>query len=418
VISTSSPGKTIRLSKIIDPDDGRAVVVAADHGFMLGPIRGVVDLEKTLERVVKGRPDAILVSPGQAMRLNHFFRRKDSPALLVRADWTNAFRDKTYTLPARRIKRVAVANAKEAIALGASGIVTYFFIGQSDEEAEARDFELMTFFARECRELGLPLIVEALPMGERVTGANFADLDAAGMRIAAETGADALKVLYTGDTDSFERAVRAAGIPILVLGGAKAKTVRDSLEIAKEAIDAGAVGVVYGRQVVQAEDPSEFVGAVRALVHEGKSIGEVVGGVKGPVRLQVIASDCTNCRLCEAICTFTHDGFFSPSRARLRVDVVSINRFIPYPCTLCGHCVKSCPVGALIFNAKLGYVELIEEKCNGCKECVPACPFNIVGFDEEKNKPFICDMCKGSPKCAEWCQPVALKAVPYTREGT
>jgi len=414
----SSPGKTLRLSKIIDPDDERAVVVAADHGFMLGPIRGVVDLEKTLKRVIEGRPDAVLLSPGQATRLNYLFRRKDSPALLVRADWTNAFRDKTYTLPARRIKRVAVANARDAIAMGASGIVTYFFIGQSDEEAEARDFELMTFFARECKELGLPLIVEALPMGERVTGANFADLDAAGMRIAAETGADALKVLYTGDTDSFERAVRAAGIPVLVLGGAKAKTVRDSLEIAEEAIDAGAVGVVFGRQVVQAEDPSEFVRAVRSVVHEGKSIAEVVGGVKGPVRLQVIAGNCTNCRLCEAICTFSHDGFFSPSRARLRVDVVSADRFIPYPCTLCGLCVKSCPVGALIFNPNLGYVELIEEKCNGCKECVPACPFSIVGFDEDKKKPFICDMCKGSPKCAEWCQPVALKAVPHVRGRT
>jgi len=412
----SSPGKTLRLSKIIDPDDERAVVVAGDHGFMLGPIRGVIDLEKTLKRVIDGRPDAVLLSPGQAARLNHLFHRKDSPALLVRADWTNAFRDKTYTLPARRIKRVAVASARDAIAIGASGIVTYFFIGQSDEEAEARDFELMTLFARECRELGLPFIVEALPMGERVTGANFADLDATGMRMAAEAGADALKVHYTGDTESFERAVRAAGIPVLVLGGAKAKTVRDSLEIAKEAIDAGAVGVVYGRQVVQAEDPGAFVRAVREIVHEGKSVAEVVGGVaRGPDRLQVIASNCTNCRLCEAICTFSHDGFFSPSRARLRVDAVSVDRFIPYPCTLCGHCVKSCPVGALIFNRDLGYVELIEEKCNGCKECVPACPFRIVGFDDQKGKPFICDMCKGSPRCAEWCQPVALKAVPLVR---
>jgi len=412
----SSPGKTLRLSKIIDPDDERAVVVAADHGFMLGPIRGVIDLEKTLRRVVDGQPDAVLLSPGQAAQLNRLFRRKDSPALLVRADWTNAFRDKTYTLPARKIKRVTVANARDAIAMGASGIVTYFFLGQSDEEAEARDFELMSFFARECRELGLPLIVEALPMGERVTGANFADLDAAGMRIAAETGADALKVLYTGDIDSFERAVRAAGIPVLVLGGAKAKTLRDSLEVAEEALDAGAVGVVYGRQVVQAEDPGEFVRAVRAVVHEGKSAAQVAGGIaKGPVRLRVFAGNCTNCRLCEAICTFSHDGFFSPSRARLRVDVVSVDRFIPYPCTLCGHCVKSCPVGALIFNPDLGYVELIEEKCNGCKECVSACPFRIVGFDEEKGKPFICDMCRGSPKCAEWCQPDALKAVPYIR---
>lgn len=408
----AAQGKEIRMSRIIDPNDGRAIVVAADHGFMLGAIKGVVNLEETLRKVVAGGPDAVLLSPGQAARLNHLFHGRSAPALLVRADWTNGFRDKTYTLPARKIKRVAVASARSALALGASGIVTYYFLGQADEEEEALNFDLMASFSRECDELGLPFIVEPLPMGERVTGANYADLLAVGMRIAAEAGADAIKTAYTGDIETFKRAVSAAGVPVLVLGGAKAQTIRDALEVVEEALLAGGSGVVFGRQVLQSDDPKAFISSLRMLVHEGKSLMEVISPVKGPVRLLVDSRACVGCLQCQLICSFFHEGAFSLDRARLRVDVEWPNKFLPLPCTLCGKCVQACPTGALRFNPELKHVELIEEKCNGCEACVEACPFGIVGWDEGANMPYICDMCRGSPRCAVYCPTEALKAAP------
>jgi len=402
------PGKTIRLSKILDPSDGRGVVVAADHGFMLGSIHGVENLEKTLSRVVEGKPDAVLVSPGQAARLNYLFHGRDAPALLVRADWTNAFRDKTYTLPARTVHRRAVAAAKDAVSLGASGIVTYYFMGHSDDEREAENFQLMASFARECDKVGLPFIVEPLPMGERVTGANFADLAIAAVRIASEVGADAIKAVYTGDIETFSRVVKAAGVPVLILGGAKAKTLRDALEIVDEALEAGASGVVYGRQVLQAPDPAQFVRSVRAVVHEGKTILQVLNPVTGPVRLRVHPERCTRCRVCELVCTSTHGQGFSPQAARLRVEFLGPDSYKPVACILCGNCIEACPTGALSFHPELHYVQLCPEKCNGCRDCVQVCPVNVVRFDEQTSLPIICDMCGGGPKCALWCQPEAI----------
>lgn len=409
-------GKEIRMGRIIDPNNNRAMVVAADHGFMLGPIRGVINLEETLLKVIRGGPDAILLSPGQAEKLSHLFRGRGAPALLVRADWTNAFRDKTYTLPARKIKRVAVADAKEALSLGASGIVTYYFIGHSEDETEAYNYELMSIFSRECDKLGLPYIVEALPFGERVTGANYAQLISVGMRIAAEAGADALKTAYTGDVDSFRKAVDSAGIPVLVLGGAKARTIRDALEIVDEALIAGGSGVVFGRQVIQAEDPEKFVESVRMMVHEGKSLKEIISPYQGPVHLQVRAKNCVGCRECQVICSFSHDEEFSLRGSRIRVDVELPDKFIPFPCTLCGKCVNVCPTQALVFNHELKYVEFIKERCigpKGCKKCVLECPFHVVGWDDKEKNPFICDMCKGSPRCVEYCPTDALLASPY-----
>ena len=413
-----SQGKEIRLSKIINPEDGKAVVVAADHGFMLGAIKGVVNLEETLRKVIEGGPDAILLSPGQAIRLNYLFHGKNAPALLIRADWTNAFRDKTYTLPARKIKRVAVAKAKDAIALGATGIVTYYFLGQADEEEEAINFDLMSSFSKECEKIGLPLIVEALPMGERVTGANYADLIAMGIRIAAEAGADAIKTAYTGDVETFSKAVSAAGIPVLVLGGARAQTIRDALEIAEEALVAGGSGVVFGRQVLQNEDPKNFISLLRQVVHEGKSVIDVISHVEGPTHLLVNAAACIGCLQCQLICSFFHEKVFSIKKARIKIDASWPGKFLPQPCTLCGKCVNACPTGALRFHPNLKYVEFIQEKCigpQGCQACVSACPFGIVGWDDEKSIPYICDMCNGSPRCAIYCPTNALKAAPYRR---
>jgi class I fructose-bisphosphate aldolase len=404
-------GKRIRLGRIFG-DDGRAVVVAADHGFMLGPIRGVVNLRETVSRVIEGGPDAILLAPGQAAGLLDLFHGKRAPALLVRADWTNAFRDRTYTLPARIIRDVGTVKAREALALGASGVVVYLFMGLGDEDEEAKNVEMISALSRDCERLGLPLIVEPLPMGERVTKSNYVDLVNLSVRMAAELGADALKVPYTGDPYTFERVVKAAGgVPVLALGGYSGVTLRDSLEVVEEVMRAGGSGIVYGRNVVQAEDPAEMVRHVRAIVHEGRSALEVVGASRGGrVALATKPGACVGCNLCLAVCSIYHGGRVDIGQARLRVLQDWPMGARPVVCTLCGRCVSACPTGALRWSPQ-GRIEVVDELCNSCKACVEACPQGVVAFDERGGKPLICDLCGGVPQCAEWCGAAAIEVV-------
>lgn len=49
--------------------DGRAICVAADHGYMSDVTPNVVNLRATVEAVIAGGVDGILLSPGQALRL-------------------------------------------------------------------------------------------------------------------------------------------------------------------------------------------------------------------------------------------------------------------------------------------------------------------------------------------------------------
>ncbi len=404
-------GKRLRLKRIFG-EDGRAVVVAADHGLMLGPIRGVVNLRETLTRVIQGGPDAILLTPGQASSLIDLFYGKDAPALLVRADWTNAFRDKTYTLPARVIRDVDTVRVEDALALGATGIVVYLFMGLGDEDEEARNIEMVSVFSRECEKQGMPLIVEPLPMGERVTKANYVDLVALSVKIAAELGADALKVPYTGDPYTFEKVVKTAGgIPVLALGGYSGVTVRDSLEVVEEVMQAGGSGIVYGRNIVQAQDPGEMVRLVRSIVHEGRSALEVVGAAKkGRISLRVEPALCVGCSLCAAVCSLYHDGSIDIGRARLRVLQEWPSGAKPVVCVQCGKCISVCPTGALKWGSK-GNVELEEKLCTSCMACVETCPQKVIVFDEKRNIPLFCDLCGGVPQCSEWCGTAAIRIV-------
>ena len=406
-------GKELRLSRILDPEDGRAVVVAADHGFMLGPIPGADRLADTLRRVIAGKPDAVLLSPGQAINMHDLFLGRDKPAILIRVDWTSAFRDRTYPLPARTVAFSLSCTPRKAVKLGAQGIVSYFFVGYEDEEFEAMQYEMLARLSRECDEIGLPFVVEPVPMGPRVTKANRTDLIVMSVRMATEIGADMLKVPYTGDPESFKRVVDTAyGTPVLILGGYRALTMKDMLEVIEEALEVGARGVVFGRNVIQSPDPARTLEAIRAIVHEGKSVRDVVlGEIKGRMRLVVDNSKCTGCGICEMICSFMHEGFVDAGLARLRVEGSWPGPFSIKVCIQCTKCVSVCPTGALERDEKLGYIKVDPSKCTLCGECVEVCPNQVIILNKAKPHVLICDLCGGLPECVYWCPRDAIRVM-------
>ena len=261
---SSSAGKAFRLSEFIDPEDNKAVIVAADQGLMLGPIRGSRDLEKTVKMAVDGGVDAVVLSPGQVGRMIHHFQGKKAPALIVRADWTNAPRSESFVLPAKEIRRVTIVDAEDAAALGASAVIAFFCVGY--EEDEACSMKSVAILARSCNRFGMPLIVEATPIGERVTPTNFADCVDLAMRMAVEAGADVIAVPYTGDVKSFRKITEAAKVPVFVLD-TEVSPARDILKAATEALEAGAAGVIARNSVFQATDPLERIETMRKAIH-------------------------------------------------------------------------------------------------------------------------------------------------------
>jgi DhnA family fructose-bisphosphate aldolase class Ia len=67
----------------------------------------------------------------------------------------------------------------------------------------------------------------------------------------------------------------ASGMPVLVRGGGQV-TARELLERTRIAIDSGAAGVVYGRNVVQHPTPAKFIKSIAAIVHNNASVDQAM----------------------------------------------------------------------------------------------------------------------------------------------
>ncbi len=61
-------GITARLERI--STGGRYLVVPMDHGITLGPVKGLVDLETTVDAITRGGADAVLTQKGVARRVH------------------------------------------------------------------------------------------------------------------------------------------------------------------------------------------------------------------------------------------------------------------------------------------------------------------------------------------------------------
>lgn len=420
------PGKAERLSRLFDPRDGRAVCVAADHGWMSDMTPNVANLREIVAAVARGGADGILLSLGQAMRLGRLLEGRRAPALLLRADWMNLPRlggaNELNAIPVTKMKRVAAATARDCLALGASAITIYFFVGYGDD-FEAHNVELCATFAEQCRRVGLPCIIEPMAVGGMVTGGNVAEWLQVSARMAVEIGADALKIAYTGDEATFGKLTHDAGVPVLMLGGARSDNERDALDMVAEGLVAGAAGVVFGRNVTKAPDPERVVRQLVSLVHEGRTVDEILAPpASARLRLRVTAKNCTGCRLCEVACHEALSGTFGTSQARLFVCSEEWNTgrlegrlHRPMVCTLCGKCVEACEMGALTRSSFSGHLEFNVSLCTGCGKCGPACPLGIIHFDGAGH-PLVCDFCGGNPQCASWCPNHAITVVAAAAE--
>lgn len=124
------------------------------------------------------------------------------------------------------------------------------------------------------------MIVEPTLWGKKIENDLDAEMLAHATRIAFELGADVIKAPYTGDEETFEPIVRNSPVPILILGGPKVETTAEILEMVQGAINAGARGVIFGRNIWQYERPSEIIKAIKTIVHENGSARDASRFVK------------------------------------------------------------------------------------------------------------------------------------------
>jgi fructose-bisphosphate aldolase, class I len=253
----------MRLGRLFNAKSGRAFITAIDHGVTLGVPAGAENAEATLSRIVAGGPDAVLIGPGLLEKFGHLFANRGAPATIVRGDFIV---NHPFVDDLGEGYRPLISPA-EALALGADAIVLFLMVGTNKVDIFADNVRAISQTAQDAHRVGLPLIVEAVLWGTRFADKKDADRLAFGCRLAVELGADAIKTEYTGDADSMRKIIDSCPAPVLLLGGSKSADPSVLLDGTRAAMAVGAKGVIYGRNVWQADDPVAISRSLREIIH-------------------------------------------------------------------------------------------------------------------------------------------------------
>ena len=85
-----------------------------------------------------------------------------------------------------------------------------------------------------------------------------------------------IKTDYTGDKESFKLVTSCCPVPVILAGGSKCKTPEDTLQLLRDAMDAGAAGTCFGRQIWEDKNITAMTRAVVAIVHSDASVEEAM----------------------------------------------------------------------------------------------------------------------------------------------
>lgn len=268
-------GASLRLSRLFNQESGRSFVTAFDHGITVGPKPGSEDALGVLERIIGAGPDGILISPGLMKQGGHLFGFRGAPAPIVRCDWI--YNNEVYKgLPASLQDNAqgehwrVVCTPEQALAMGAEAITMFLIVGTTEGKEFADNVRDLAAVCNAASKVGIPVIVESVLWGARMDDQRDAELLAIAARMSAELGADAIKTTFSGDTESMRQVIDGSPVPVLVLGGVRSPDPAPVIANLRLALEAGAKGVVYGRNVWQADDPVHMCGLLKNVIHGGR----------------------------------------------------------------------------------------------------------------------------------------------------
>ena len=248
-------GMKNRLSRIINPKSKRTVMLAVDHGYFQGPTTGLRNLGATINPLWP-YADALMIARGGLK--TWIPAEMDKPVILRMSGGASILRELSNEL--------LTITVEDAIRTNVSAITCSISIGA---EYEKQSIHNLAKLVNDGERYGIPVLAVTAVGKEMARDSRYLGLAS---RIAVETGAHIVKTYYCDE--DFESVVEACGsVPVVIAGGKKLEE-REALQMAHDATSKGASGVDMGRNIFQSDNPIGMIKAVRAVVHNKKSVDE------------------------------------------------------------------------------------------------------------------------------------------------
>ncbi|WP_379619387.1 class I fructose-bisphosphate aldolase [Pseudonocardia sp. GCM10023141] len=262
-------GKKARLHRILHQHglrNGTGLFLPYDQGLEHGPRDfranpAASDPRYITQLAVEGNFNGVVVQVGLAEKFFWEFAG-EVPLVLKLNGKTDIPSDSEAFSPLH-------ASVADAVRLGADAVGYTLYVGSP---AQAADFDQYRQVRSDAHLLGMPLIVWAYPRGAAIIAKGGTDsfyaVDYAA-RVASELGADIVKVNfphpekrsgvpaaydaeYTSQ-EAIDAVVRSANRTLLLVSGGGWADDAAMLEKARESMEAGATGLIFGRNVWQRE---------------------------------------------------------------------------------------------------------------------------------------------------------------------
>ncbi|MDO5981123.1 3-hydroxy-5-phosphonooxypentane-2,4-dione thiolase [Flavivirga spongiicola] len=240
-------GMKDRLSRIFRPSTGRTVMLAFDHGFIMGPTSGLERIDLTITPLIK-YADCLMGARGMI--------RSNIPA---NSNKPICLRSDAGTSILTELNHNVLIDIQDAVRMNASAIAVMASVG--DTSTEAITMANICKAVDAGQKAGIPVMGVTAVGKDMVRDARYFSLAS---RMCAENGANIVKTYYT---EGFSKVTSSCPVPIVVAGGKKLPEL-DALKLSYMAINEGAAGVDMGRNVFQSENPGAMIQAVSAVVHE------------------------------------------------------------------------------------------------------------------------------------------------------
>ncbi len=244
-------GMKNRLSRIFNPDSGRTVMLAIDHGYFQGPTTGLERIDLTILPLVP-YADTLMLTRGI---LRSIIPPSVSKSIVLRVSGG------TSILKELSNEDIAV-DIEDSLRLNVCAMAVQVFIGGEHERESIINMTRMVDLGT---RYGIPTLAVTAVGKDMVRDARYFRL---ATRICAELGAHYIKTYYV--EDGFDTVCAACPVPIVMAGGKKIPEL-EALTMAHKAVQAGAAGVDMGRNIFQSEAPIAMIQAVRAVVHRNES---------------------------------------------------------------------------------------------------------------------------------------------------
>ncbi|TAM58325.1 fructose-bisphosphate aldolase [bacterium] len=265
-----SLGKRARLHRLMyehGTANGTLLLLPLDQGLEHGPVDffenpDSVDTDWVLRLAVEGKFSGFACHVGLAEKYMTAYAGR-VPLILKVNGKTNVPPDDASFSP-------LTSSVEDAVRLGADAVGYTLYVGSPSQD---RDLAQCDAVRKDCEKYGMPLIVWSYPRGSAVKAKGGQDslyaVDYAA-RVACEVGADIVKLnvpkweeekaaalpkpynsLKLDEIEALRKVVKSAGRTLVLVSGGSKISDEDTYHKAQVAMEAGCVGLIFGRNMWQ-----------------------------------------------------------------------------------------------------------------------------------------------------------------------